>query len=129
MSGTDSDSARADRTILEFPAGEAYRDVPTLVLGGIASRFELPIDRVDDLQLAIQSLLMQEHASDTIRLEATATSADLRVRVGPFPSGRLDDPGLRRVLSPLVDAVSEHADGDTGWIELVVTAAYRRVEA
>ena len=46
------------RTTVEFPAGERFRSVPRLVLGGVAARFELPIDRVDDLLLAVESLLM-----------------------------------------------------------------------
>lgn len=122
-------SAPADRTVLELPAGEAYRDVATLVLGGIASRFDLPIDRVDDLLLAIESLLMQDTASETVRLEADATEADLRVRIGPLPRGRLDDPAVARVLSRLVDDVTERVDGDVAWVELAVSAAYRRVGA
>jgi hypothetical protein len=126
---TTSESARADRTIVEFPASEGYRDVGRLVLGGIASRFELPIDRVDDLLLAIESLFVQEELSGTIRLEADATLDDLRVRIGPLTPGRLEDVGLRHVLTRLVDDVSERVDGDSAWVELVVSAAYRRAGA
>ena len=113
------------RTTVEFPAGERFRSVPRLVLGGVAARFELPIDRVDDLLLAVESLLMQETVGDTLRLEAEATPSGLCVRLGSFQPGRLDDPGLRRVLTPLVESVGEHADGDAAQIELVVSATYR----
>lgn len=114
------------RTTVEFPAGERFRSVPRLVLGGVAARFELPIDRVDDLLLAVESLLMQETVGDTLRLEAEATPSGLCVRLGSFQPGRLDDPGLRRVLTPLVESVEEHADGDAAaLIELVVSATYR----
>ena len=90
------------RTTVEFPAGRRYRSVPRLVLGGVAARFELPIDRVDDLLLAVDSLLMQETVGDTVRVEAEATPSGLLVRLGSFRPGQLDDPGLRRVLTPLV---------------------------
>ena len=70
---TTDESPQYDRTTVEFPASGAYRSVGRLVLGGVASRFELPIDRVDDLLLAVDSLLMQEPAADTVRLEAEAT--------------------------------------------------------
>ena len=123
-----TESAAADRTIVEFPASEGYRSVGRLVLGGIASRFELPIDRVDDLLLAIESLFMQERVSGTIRLEADASSEELRVRIGPFRPGRLQDPGLERVLTRLVDGVDERVDGDSASIELLVSAAYRRAQ-
>jgi hypothetical protein len=118
-------SAGADRTIVEFPASEGYRSVGRLVLGGIASRFELPIDRVDDLLLAIESLFMQERVSGTIRLEADASPEELRVRIGPFRPGRLEDAALGRVLTRLVDRVDERVDGDAAAIELAVSAAYR----
>jgi hypothetical protein len=115
----------ADRTTIEFPASEGYRSVGRLVLGGIASRFELPIDRVDDLLLAVDSLLMQETAAETVKLEAEATPSGLLVRMGPFPAGRLDDPAVERVLTRLVDGVAEKHDGHAASIELVVSAAYR----
>ena len=121
-----ADSATADRTIVEFPASEGYRSVGRLVLGGVASRFELPVDRVDDLLLAIESLFMQERVTGTIRLEAAATPESLRVRIGPLKPGRLEDAGLRRVLTRLVDGVDEQPDGDVAWIELLVSAVYRR---
>lgn len=115
----------ADRTEIEFPATEGYRSVGRLVLGGIASRFELPIDRVDDLLLAAESLLLQEPAGDRIRVEAEATSSGLSIRLGPFAPGRLSDPSLRRVLDRLVDEIVEHDNPDGASVELLVTAAYR----
>jgi hypothetical protein len=92
------------------------------VIGGIAARFELPVDRVDDLLLAVDSVLMQDVAGDTVRIEADVTATGLVVRLGPFPRGRIDDAALHRVLTRLVDAVEEVAlDGRTGaWLELAV---------
>ncbi|HEX2302258.1 MAG TPA: hypothetical protein VHH57_01435 [Gaiella sp.] len=115
----------ADRTIVEFPATDGYRSVGRLVLGGIAARFELPIDRVDDLLLAVESLLLQGPVGDTVRIEAEATSSGLRVRLGSFRQNQLHDEALRRVIAPLVDEIDERADGETSSIELVVSAAYR----
>jgi hypothetical protein len=61
-----------DSIVVEFPAGDGYRSVGRLVLGGLVSRFELPVDRVEDLLLAVESLLQQRLAAETVRLEATA---------------------------------------------------------
>ena len=124
-----ADEPQPDRTTIEFPATGGYRSVGRLVLGGIASRFELPIDRVDDLLLAVDSLLMQEPAAETVKLEAEATPSGLLVRMGPFAPGRLDDPAVRRVLTRLVDEVVERDDGDGVSVELVVSAVYRSVPA
>lgn len=119
------EDSSADRTTIEFPARGGYRSVGRLVLGGIASRFELPIDRVDDLLLAAESLLLQEPAGDTIRVEAEATASGLSIRVGPFAPELLSDPALRRVLDRLVDEIVAHDDPDGASVELLVTAAHR----
>lgn len=113
------------RTTVEFPAEASYRSVGRLVLGGVASRFDLPIDRVDDLLLAVESLLLQDTVGDTIRLDAAATPAGLRIELSPFEPGQLADRSLLRVLARLVDEVDEHVEGDRATIELVVSAPHR----
>jgi hypothetical protein len=116
----------ADRTVVEFPSTDGFRGVGRLVLGGVAARFELPIDRVDDLLLAVDSVLLQGPVGDRVRVEALASPTGLVVRLSPFRPGRLDDAALRRVLARLVDSVDEHGDGDgdTSAIELAVSASY-----
>jgi len=99
--------------------------VGRLVLGGVASRFELPIDRVDDLLLAVESVLLQTSASSSVKLEAEATATGLRVRLSPFSAAELSSPALRRVLARLVDEVVERPDDDETAVELHVSASYR----
>ena len=114
----------ADRTVVEFPSTDGFRGVGRLVLGGVAARFELPIDRVDDLLLAVDSVLLQGPVGDRVRVEASASPTGLVVRLSPFRPGQLDDAALRRVLARLVDSVDEHADGDASAIELAVSTSY-----
>jgi hypothetical protein len=124
---SDPTDARAPaRTTVEFPARDGYRGVATLVLGGVAARFELPVDRVDDLLLGVDSLLMQV-VGEVARVEATASESELTVRVGAFRRGQLDDAAVRRVVARLVDTVQEvPADGGEGaWIELGIRVARR----
>jgi hypothetical protein len=111
-----------DRVVVEFPATAGYRGVGRLVLGGLSSRFDLPVDRVDDLLLALESLITQELAADAVTMEATAAPDGLRTRVGPFRSSQVDDAAVTRVLSPLVDDVLEESEPDGFWVELGVTA-------
>ncbi len=111
-----------DRVLVEFPATAGYRGVGRLVLGGLSSRFDLPVDRVDDLLLALESLITQELAADAVTMEATAGPEGLRARVGPFRSSQVDDAAVARVLSPLVDDVSEQSETDGFWVELGVSA-------
>jgi len=108
------------RTTVEFPARDGYRYVAGLVLGGVAARFDLPVDRVDDLLLGVDSLLMQGVVDDAARVEATVSATELIVRIGTFRAGQLEDPAIRRVVTPLVDTLREVPvdDGAGAWIEL-----------
>lgn len=115
-------STGVDRVVVEFPASAGYRGVARLVLGGLSARLELPVDRVEELLLALESLITQELAGDTVTMETAAGGAALRTRVGPFASSQLADESVARVLRPLVDGVSEQ-DGPGGyWVELAVSA-------
>jgi hypothetical protein len=111
----------ADRIVLTLPGGARLRGVATLVLGGIGSRLDLPYEKVDDLQLAVLSVLA---ASDlgTVTLDVQVEGDRLLVNVGPLPEGISADRGLQRVLERLVDAV-ERGDGGAGgdWIGLALT--------
>jgi hypothetical protein len=123
VTGPRSDTV--DRILVELPATEEFRSVARLVLGGVASRFDLPVDRVEELLLAVESILLQQTDGDVVTLDVAAAPDSLRVRVGPFAELRLDDPAIARVLSRLVDDVSEQEDdGDGTWIELAVFAAW-----
>jgi hypothetical protein len=111
-----------DRVIVEFPATAGYRGVGRLVLGGLSARFELPLDRVEDLLLALDSLLSQELAAGAVTMEATAAPEGLRARVGPFVRSQVEDAEVARVLNPLVDEVTEQDSTDGYWVELGVSA-------
>lgn len=111
-----------DRVIVEFPATAGYRGVGRLVLGGLSARFELPVDRVEDLLLALESLMNQELAADALTMEAVAAPEGLRARVGPFVRSQVEDAAVARVLNPLVDEVTEQGRQDGYWVELGVSA-------
>ena len=110
-----------DRVLVEFPAAPGYRGVGRLVLSGLSSRFELPIDRVEDFLLALESLIAQELAADLVTMEAVAAPTGLTARVGPFASSQVADESVARVLRPLVDDVSEGRAQDGYWVELGVS--------
>jgi len=112
-----------DAIVVEFPATDGYRSVGRLVLGGLLSRFELPVDRVEDLLLAVESLLAGGVAGDIVKLGATAAPEGLHVGVGPFEGSPLADPGVSRVVTRLVDDASEQTGDEGTHIELNVSAA------
>jgi hypothetical protein len=106
-----------DRIVLTLPAEVRFRSVATLVLGGIGSRFDLPYERVDDLQLAVLSVL-ETGGDGRLTLEVEGAQGGLRVSLGPLRDGTASDAALTRVLVPLVDAVEpENRDG-AEWLTL-----------
>ena len=109
-------AAPTDTILVEFPATEGYRGVGRLVLGGLASRFELPVDRVEDLLLAVESLLAHGVAGETVILTVDAGEDALRVRLGPLADGGgVSDPAVARVLRPLVDEERTHREPRRGY--------------
>ncbi|OFW57163.1 MAG: hypothetical protein A2133_09035 [Actinobacteria bacterium RBG_16_64_13] len=53
-----------------------------VVIGGVASRHDLPLDRLDDLQLAVETLLAEEpEQGGALVLEVSTAAAGLRVRL------------------------------------------------
>jgi hypothetical protein len=118
----------ADRIVLTLPGRPGLRGVATLVLGGIGSRLDLPYEKVDDLQLAVLSVLS---ASDleTVTIDVVVEEEQLRVSIGPLPEGIASDRGLPRVLERLVDTVElldAGTDGavgsvDADWLAFTLT--------
>jgi hypothetical protein len=109
---------------LSVPAGQDFSQVVRLVLGGIGSRVDLPLEDVDDLQLAVASIAGSARAG-TMVLEAEIEETRLLVRVGPVDVDLATDPGLVRVLAPLVDRFEQTTRDDLG--PLLVLEKSRRL--
>ena len=113
MSGT------AAIVALDWPNQVDLRPVGTLVLGGVAARTKLPVDRVQELGLAVDSLA-RAVAEPQIQLEIEVAADRLSVLVGPFASDPLQDEGLERVVRALTDEVGHRERAGASWVSLVV---------
>lgn len=113
-----------DKISITVPTGDRFRSVPALVLGGIGSRLDLPYERMDDLQLAVLSLL-ESVDGDEATLDVAAEDGLLSVAVGPLRSGSAEDAALGRVVSLLVDSVVSGTRDGADWITVRVS---RRAE-
>jgi len=109
---------------LTLPAGREWHAVARLVLGGVADRLNLSFEDLDDLQLAVERLLVEAASQDTVQMRIEVVDHGIRVGVGPLVERTIADalqgpdavPGeltLRRILQTVVDSfgVEEHADG------------------
>jgi hypothetical protein len=113
-----------DTIVLTLPVDTRFRSVATLVLGGIGTRFDLPYERVDDLQLAVLSVL-EAGGDGRATLEIEGVSGGLAVAIGPLRDGTSSDQGLVRVLEPLVDAVEPDERDGAEWLTLRIGSLRR----
>lgn len=115
-----NDAAASAVVELELPADRPFAAVFRLVAAGLAGRHDVTVDRIDELQLAIDAVLRQPPAAETISMHIEQTTSELRFDIGPIamPSG--GRVSLERVLSTLVaGARTRHAEDQT-WIEMPI---------
>ena len=109
-----------EKIVLTIPSERRFRGVATLVLGGVGSRLNLPYERMDDLQLALLSIL-DAAGGNEVSIEVEAEDRHVAVSVGPLVQGSGDDDGLDRVLSKLVDGVERgRRDSGAEWLTLML---------
>ncbi len=120
-SGAGTSRDPMDAVELELPRGRRFAPVARLVAAGLGARLGLRVDRIEDLELAVDAALRQPRARDTLTLAMTPTREDLRVEVGPLAAYGLDSRGLEGVLSSLVDEIRTHRSGEEFWIAMRFT--------
>ncbi len=128
----------SDTVALSFPRDSRYYAVARLVVGGMAAPLQMSYDALDDLQLAISSLLDHEDLATTdqpsdgiadVHLRLEVDDAQLVASIGGFEHGSVNrafersagsggELGLRRLLDTIVDDVNIVADGDVEWVTL-----------
>jgi hypothetical protein len=113
-----------DRIELTTPVGRDWDPVVRLVLGGIADRLNLGFEELDDLQLAVERLLLEAGSQDSVKLSFEVSENGVRTRIGPLRGAPLAEalqgpppaPGeltLRRILETVVDSFGvEQVDED-----------------
>jgi hypothetical protein len=108
-----------DTIVLTIPTGPAFRGVASLVLGGVGSRLDLPYERMDDLQLAVLSMLDATHGEEA-SVEIRAEDRRVAVAVGPLRTGAESDEGLALVLTRLTDGLEATPRGNDSWLTVFV---------
>jgi hypothetical protein len=110
-----------DSITVSVPSERRFLGVVNLVLGGLCTRLDLPFERVDDLQLAVDSVLAGGRPTGAeVVLEAVAEEDLLRVTLGPLAPGTGAEPGLQRVLAPLVGATEAIERDGAEWLSIEV---------
>ena len=116
-----------DQITLTMPRERPFFGVARLVLAGLATRLDVTVESLEELELALDGLLERRDGAAEITLSLDIEDSELHAAVGPFQGGDLraeleGEPGesltLRRLLDAVVDSY-EVADRDDGaWVEL-----------
>jgi anti-sigma regulatory factor (Ser/Thr protein kinase) len=130
----------SDTIVLSIPHARPYHGVVRLVVGGLAARLDLPLEALEDLQLAVESVLSNRSyaAGDEVTLEVTVRGNALVVALGPFDQGRIGaelerDPaetegvGLGRLLSTVMGGYELDPRDGRGWVRMHKELPERRI--
>lgn len=114
----------ADEITLTLPRAPEFQRVAHLVLGGLAVRLNLTIENLEDLQLALDAILVRmDPWNGNVTVQMSLRDGELETRIGPLTPALLneieretdgEELGVRRVLDSTVDDV--HVDGE--WVRL-----------
>lgn len=121
----------SDRIRLTVPREREYYGVARLVLGGLAARFDISYESLEDLQVALETVLGTDSyaAEDEVTVELTMTPGSVEVLLGPLDAAKVESDlereveesegiGLRRLLDTVVEnARLEQLDGGS-WLRL-----------
>ena len=117
-----------DEITLVIPRERDFHGVAHLVLGGLAARLDMTLESLEDLQLALDSLLERGDEDGEIVVRLDVSDDAIEALVGPFDRDALraelerDDPdgvGLRRLLETVADRVEVSRDGDGDFVRVV----------
>ena len=106
-----------DEITLTLPQEREFHRVAHLVLGGLAVRLELTIETLEDLQLALSTILDRARGNGEVTVAMSLVDGTLETSIGPvdvsaeLEGGEDDDKlSLRRILWTVVDDVQVEGD-------------------
>jgi hypothetical protein len=116
-----------DQITLTMPRERPFFGVARLVLAGLATRLDVTVEHLEDLELALDALLERRDGPPEVTVALGVEEKELQASVGPFRDGQLraelegepaDSLSLRRLLDAVVDSYQVvDRDGST-WVDL-----------
>src|SRR2546422_539334 len=91
---------RMDRIRLSVPPGREFHGTLRLVVGGIGARSQLTYEQVNELQLAVESLVAHRNArGDAVVVQAGVDDRGVYLPVGPLAAARCSTTSSRSARS------------------------------
>ena len=121
-----------EEIIVTIPRERPFGAVAGFVLGGVAARQSLTIDVLDDLHLALETLLDREDSQGgDVSVVLRVSEGVVDASIGPFTRANVAELeqetderlGLRRLLTTVVDSVELADRADGCWVDLHKTYA------
>ena len=110
---------------LVIPAEKDFRPIVRLVTGGLASRFDLTYDDLEDIQVAVDAVLALRDDAGAVTVVLSAEPGNVRAAIGPFEPGVLDPSDasdgrldLQHVLETVCDTHELESREDGAWVEI-----------
>jgi hypothetical protein len=116
-----------DEIVLTLPRDREFYGIAHLVLGGLAVRLDLTFETLEDLQLALASVLERPDDGGEVNVALRVDGHAVHAAVGPFDSDWLhahlerqtrDNLSVARLLDTVVDRVEIDERDGGAWIEL-----------
>ena len=115
----------ADAITLTLPCERRFFQTARLVVAGLATRLGLPYEQMDDLQLAVETILgTQGDAGTRTTIELVIEADSVRIHVGPVAHASItegyggEELDTRRLLSALVERVEVVEHDGRDWLQL-----------
>lgn len=116
-----------DQITLTLPRERPFFAVARLVLAGLATRLDVTVESLEELELVLDGLLERRDGAEEITLALDVADSELHATVGPFRGGNLrselegapgEELSLRRMLDAVVDGYEVTDRDDGAWIEV-----------
>jgi hypothetical protein len=116
-----------DQITLTMPRERPFFGVARLVLAGLATRLEVTVESLEELELALDGLLDRRDGAEEVTVSLDIADNELHAAIGPFRGEGLraeleGEPGeslsLRRLLDAVVDGYGVTDRDDGTWVEL-----------
>ncbi len=122
-----------DEIALTMPGDDAFHGVAHLVLGGVATRHDLTVETLEDLTLALDTVLDRYgELGDHVTVLARIDGVEAVIEVGPFPSGEVKQEleressealDTRRILDAVSDQVQVIGREGSDWVRMTKRVA------
>src|SRR3954447_26864366 len=109
----------ADEITLTIPSDRDSHGVAPLVLGGLASRLNITLEHLEDLQIAIDAVLVEAALDGDVSVTMCLRGDELETTIGPVDVAAALERGRNEIaLGRVLDTVVDYVELDGAYVLL-----------